>query len=65
MIRGGLTLIGGSVDGCNDHRVVMAMAVASALARSPVTISDAEAVAKSAPAFWDEFVHLGGIIHAG
>ena len=60
IIRGGRPLHAASVDGCNDHRVVMAMAVASALSDGPFTISDAEAVAKSAPAFWEEFAKLGG-----
>ena len=60
IIRGGRPLHAASIDGCNDHRVVMAMAVASALSDGPFTISDAEAVAKSAPAFWEEFAKLGG-----
>ncbi|MBQ9008936.1 MAG: 3-phosphoshikimate 1-carboxyvinyltransferase [Clostridia bacterium] len=65
VIHGGVHLHGGTVDGCHDHRIVMAAAIAAALARDPVTITDAECVAKSAPAFWDEFAHLGGIIHEG
>ena len=65
VIHGGLRLHGGTVDGCHDHRIVMAAAIAAALACDPVTITDAECVAKSAPAFWEEFAHLGGIIHEG
>ena len=65
VIQGGLRLSGGTVDGCHDHRIVMAAAIAAALARDPVTITDAECVAKSAPAFWEEFTRLGGIIHEG
>lgn len=60
VIRGGLPLHGGTVDGCRDHRVVMAMAIASALSDEPIIISDTESVAKSDPAFWDEFSMLGG-----
>ena len=60
LIRGGRPLHGATIDGCNDHRIVMAMAVASVLADGDLTISDAEAVAKSAPAFWEEFKALGG-----
>lgn len=60
IIRGGKPLHGATVDGCNDHRIVMAMAVASVLASGDLTISDAEAVSKSAPAFWEEFTALGG-----
>lgn len=61
VIRGGKRLHAAAIDGCNDHRIVMAMAVASALADGDLAISDAEAVAKSAPAFWEEFASLGGI----
>ena len=60
MIRGGKPLHGAHIDGCNDHRIVMAMAVASALSTGDLIISDAQAVAKSAPAFWEEFAALGG-----
>ena len=62
IIRGGLSLRGAEIDGWNDHRIVMAAAIASGLCSDPVTISDAEAVTKSAPAFWDEFKRLGGIL---
>lgn len=61
VIGGGRRLHGAGIDGCNDHRIVMAMAVASAIADGDLVISDAEAVAKSAPAFWTEFESLGGI----
>ena len=60
VIRGGRPLHGAQIDGCNDHRIVMAMAVASALADGPLTLTDAQAVAKSAPRFWEEFASLGG-----
>lgn len=60
VICGGKALHGAAIDGCNDHRIVMAMAVASAIADGELIISDAQAVAKSAPAFWEEFESLGG-----
>ena len=60
IIRGGRRLHAATVDGCNDHRIVMAMAVASAFADAPITITDSESVAKSAPRFWEEFASLGG-----
>ena len=60
VIRGGHPLHAATIDGCNDHRIVMAMAVASALADGPLTLTDAQAVAKSAPRFWKEFASLGG-----
>ena len=60
IIRGRRPLHAARIDGCNDHRIVMAMAVASALSCGPLTISDAQAVSKSAPRFWEEFSSLGG-----
>ena len=60
IIRGGKKLHAATVEGCNDHRIVMAMAIASALSDGEWTITDAEATAKSAPAFWQEFERLGG-----
>ena len=59
-IRGGKTLHAAKIEGCNDHRIVMAMTIASALSDGEWTITDAEATAKSAPAFWQEFERLGG-----
>lgn len=54
-IRGGLPLRGGRVEGWNDHRIVMALAVAAICCEEPVVISGAEAVDKSYPGFWDDF----------
>ena len=61
IIRGGKPLHAASIDGSNDHRIVMAMAIASAIADGDLTISDAQAVSKSALAFWEEFASLGGL----
>lgn len=52
---------GGIVDACNDHRIAMSAAIAATIADGPVTIQGAECVAKSYPAFWQEFKRLGGI----
>lgn len=54
---------GGTVDGANDHRIVMAAAIAATASRAPVTILGAEAVNKSYPSFWDDYQRLGGEIH--
>lgn len=51
----------GIVDACNDHRIAMSAAIAATVADGPVTILGAECVAKSYPAFWQEFQRLGGI----
>jgi 3-phosphoshikimate 1-carboxyvinyltransferase len=59
----GTKLKGGTVDGQNDHRVVMSAAVAATACAGPVTILGAEAVNKSYPDFWKDFEALGGHIH--
>ena len=60
----GAHLRGGTVDGKNDHRVVMSAAVAATACEGPVTILGAEAVNKSYPGFWRDFEALGGNVHA-
>ena len=60
IIRGTGKLKGGTVDGYNDHRIVMAMTVASIIAESPIIIDGAEAVTKSYPSFFEDFKALGG-----
>ena len=51
------------MDGANDHRIVMAAAVAAAFADAPVRITGAEAVEKSYPVFFRDYQALGGIVH--
>ncbi|MBR1586583.1 MAG: 3-phosphoshikimate 1-carboxyvinyltransferase [Clostridia bacterium] len=65
LIIQGTALRGGTVDGQNDHRVVMSAAIAATACQGPVTIQGAEAVDKSYPDFWKAFVALGGQIHVG
>ena len=60
-IPGTRFLKGGTVDGANDHRIVMAAAIAATRCTGPVTILGAEAVNKSYPNFWEEYKRLGGI----
>ena len=59
-VRGVPAFSGGTVDGANDHRIVMEAAVAATAAAAPVTITGAEAVQKSYPSFWEEYKRLGG-----
>ena len=61
-VRGG-PLTGGTVDGANDHRIVMAAAIAATRCAGPVTILGAECVAKSYPGFWEDYRMLGGNIY--
>ena len=61
VITGG-ELAGGTVDAANDHRIAMMAAVMACRARGPVTVRGAQCVAKSYPAFWDDYEQLGGLI---
>ena len=60
VIWGENNLIGGRVDGANDHRIVMSAAILSCLCALPVDIVGAEAVEKSYPHFFEDFNRLGG-----
>lgn len=55
----GSCLQGGTVQGCNDHRIVMSAAIAALICKNPVTIVDAEAVNKSYPTFFEEIEKRG------
>lgn len=60
VIHGGSSLNGGTVEGCNDHRIVMSGAILSSLCKSAVTITDYKAVEKSYPHFFKDFNQMGG-----
>ena len=62
IIDGVSKLSGGEVDGSNDHRIVMSAAIAAIGCDAPVVINGAQAVNKSYPGFFDDFVSLGGKI---
>ena len=57
------SLEGGTVDGCNDHRIAMMAAVAAVTCEKPVTVLGAECVKKSYPHFWWDYTALGGEVH--
>lgn len=59
-ITGVPRLKGATVSGYNDHRIVMAMAIASLVTDGPIIIEGAEAVNKSYPTFFEDFEYLGG-----
>lgn len=61
----GRSLRGGTVDGKNDHRIVMSAAIAATACQNEVTILGAEAVNKSYPRFWEDFQALGGSVDVG
>lgn len=60
VINGAGALAGGRAESFNDHRIVMALAVASCICRKPVIIGSADAVDKSYPGFFDDIKALGG-----
>ena len=60
-VHGAPSFSGGTVDGANDHRIVMAAAIAATRSTAPVTILGAEAVNKSYPSFWEDYKRLGGV----
>lgn len=61
LVTGRETLEGGTVDGANDHRIVMAAAVAAQRCKKPVVITGAQAVNKSYPDFFEVYRSLGGM----
>lgn len=63
VIEGKSTLNGGTVNGYNDHRIVMSGAIASCVCKNNVIISDANSVNKSYPNFFEDFNSLGGNAH--
>ncbi|MEA5136135.1 MAG: 3-phosphoshikimate 1-carboxyvinyltransferase [Candidatus Fimivivens sp.] len=60
IIEGTGRLRGGVVNSFNDHRIAMAMSIASTICTEDVIIQDAAAVEKSYPKFFDDFKKLGG-----
>ena len=63
IVHGVGALRGGTVDAMNDHRIVMAGAVASSICEEPVIIHGAEAVNKSYPTFFEDFASVKGDCH--
>lgn len=62
-----LTVTGGLAKNCvydpsGDHRMAMAATILASNKNVKITISDSECVAKSYPAFFDDFNALGGIV---
>ena len=60
-VEGVKNLKGGvEVDAWNDHRVAMALAVASSRCDKPIILTGADSVKKSYPDFWKDFEKLNG-----
>ncbi len=58
VIWGRARLSGGTADACGDHRIAMSAAMAACGCAYPVTVLGSECVAKSYPAFWEDFASL-------
>lgn len=63
VIDGVPALTGGRAEGKNDHRVVMALAVAALRCKGETTITDAQSIGKSYPDFFRDYNRLGGKAH--
>ncbi|WP_129019954.1 3-phosphoshikimate 1-carboxyvinyltransferase [Edaphocola flava] len=59
IVKGKADVKGATVDSCNDHRIAMAAAILALKADGTVHITQADAVNKSYPAFFD---HLNAIV---
>lgn len=62
IIYGKEKLKGGEVDSFNDHRIAMALSIASIGCTENVIINGSEAINKSYPSFFQDFIKLGGRI---
>lgn len=51
---------GAELKGYNDHRIVMAFAVAGLFAQGDTVIDDADSINKTYPSFFDDYNKLGG-----
>ncbi len=58
VIHGGKTLQGAECSSHYDHRLAMTLGIAALIARGETVIQDAEVVAVSYPAFWQELERL-------
>lgn len=63
IIKGVKRLKGANVSSWNDHRIAMALAIASIRCDGDVIIDGFECISKSYPHFLDDFKKLGGVIH--
>lgn len=61
-IEGKPKLRGGVSSSHHDHRIAMALAVVAAACEGSITIKDAQAVNKSYPSFFEDYMKLGGTV---
>ena len=63
LIEGQKSFNKASLNGFNDHRIVMALSVAAIKAREKICISSAESISKSYPSFFEDYNKLGGAVN--
>ncbi|MBS7528138.1 3-phosphoshikimate 1-carboxyvinyltransferase [Fusibacter paucivorans] len=63
IIQGIDSFKGAAVESWNDHRIAMALAIASTRSTGDVIIDGASAVNKSYPMFWEDFKKVGGVVY--
>ncbi|MBO7090996.1 MAG: hypothetical protein J6W23_04365 [Victivallales bacterium] len=57
-VKGGSRLRGGCCEVANDHRLVMAAVLASAISETPVEFEGFQAINKSYPTFMEDYKKL-------
>lgn len=63
IIKGPSVLKGGICSSHNDHRIAMALSIASTICSDKLVITDSKCVNKSYPHFFDDFKSLGGMVY--
>lgn len=61
LIEGVDGLSGGFVEGYNDHRIVMSMAIAALRSSNEIVVSDRESITKSYTEFFEDYKSIGGL----
>ena len=62
-IAGAKQLHGGRVQSYKDHRIAMTAAIAASHCTGEILLENSEAVEKSYPHFWQDYIALGGKPH--
>ncbi len=63
IIKGVVSLRGGAVSSWNDHRIAMSLAIAATNCENEIVLEGSEAVNKSYPDFWTDYINLGGKVY--
>ena len=61
VVKGPVSLKGSTIDSYQDHRIVMMATIAATISKGQTIITNAQAITKSYPDFFQDFEALGGI----